>query len=69
MPASFHLTFAVDRVIPTMHFSKAHMDIVGNKENSLRYLKNKIWNGIEPLPMNEAIWDDIKSYVERRNND
>ena len=69
MPASFHLTFAVDRVIPTMHFSKAHVDIVGNKENSLRYLKNKIWNGIEPLPMNEAIWDDIKSYVERRNND
>lgn len=68
MPASYHLTFSVDRVIPTMHFNKAHVDIVGNKMNSLRFIKNKVWNGMEPMPMTNEIWEDIKAYLERREN-
>lgn len=66
LPASFHLTFFVDKIIPTMHFPKAHIDIVGNKRNSLRYWKNKIWNGIYPAYMNDAVWDDIMAYIKGR---
>ena len=66
MPVSFHLTFRVDRVIPTMHFPKAHVDIVGNRHNSLRYFKNKEWNGVEPIDMTDEIWDEIKSYIRTR---
>lgn len=62
-PASFHLTFLVDKVVPTMHFPHAHIDIVGNKRNSLRFWKNKVWNGIEPIPMTPEIWEDIKKYI------
>lgn len=65
-PASFHLTFTVDRVIPTMHFPYAHIDIVGNKCNSLRYLKNKRWNGIQPVQMTPEIWNDIRKYITYR---
>lgn len=65
-PASFHLTFTVDRLIPTMHFPWANIDIIGNAKNSLRYLKNKTWNGIDPAPMTNEIWDDIKRYVKNR---
>lgn len=61
--ASFHLTFAVDKVIPTMHFPYAHIDIVGNKMNSLRYFKNKVWNNLPPLQMNDEIWEKIKSFI------
>ena len=68
MPASYHLTFLVDRVIPTMHFPKAHIDIAGNKMNQLRYLKNKQWNGVDMAPMTTEIWEDIKSYLERRES-
>lgn len=68
IPASFHLTFMTDRVIPTMHFPKAHIDIIGNKANSLRYLKNKIWNGVQPKMMTPSIWEQIQEFVERRNN-
>lgn len=66
LPASFHLTFSVNRVIPTMHFPKAHIDIIGNKANSLRYLKNKVWNQIDPIPMTEDIWQDIMGYIRKR---
>lgn len=65
-PASFHLTFSVDKVVPTMHFPKAHIDIVGNKRNSLRFWKNKVWNGRAPIPMTDEIWEDIKRYIERK---
>ena len=65
-PASFHLTFAVDRVVPTMHFPKAHIDIVGNKRNSLRFWKNKVWNGLEPTPMTDEIWESIKQYIRSK---
>lgn len=67
VPVSFHLTFLVDRVIPTMHFPKARLDIVGNKENSLRYLKNKVWNGRPPAAMTPEIWSEIQEYVRRRD--
>lgn len=66
LPASYHLTFFTDRVIPTMHFPAAHIDIIGNKENSLRYIKNKVWNNVDMIPMTDEIWDDIKTYIIRR---
>lgn len=66
MPASYHLTFKVDKVIPTMHFPKAHIDIVGNKENSLRYWKDKIWNGMQPAAMTDDIWKDIMQFIGER---
>lgn len=65
-PASFHLTFSVDKVVPTMHFPRAHIDIVGNKRNSLRFWKNKVWNGIEPAPMTPEIWEAIKQYIRSK---
>lgn len=69
LPASFHLTFTVDRVIPTMHFAESHIDVIGNKANSLRYLKNKVWNQIDPIPMTPEIWDDIMNYIKEREHD
>lgn len=66
IPVSYHLTFLTDRVIPTMHFPSAHVDIVGNKENSLRYFKTKRWNGLQPMWMNDAIWAEIMEFVKRR---
>lgn len=65
-PASFHLTFKVDRLIPTMHFPECNMDIIGNQTNSLRYRKDKVWNGLEPLTMTPTIWTDLQDYVRRR---
>lgn len=66
LPTSYHLTFSVDRVIPTMHFPFAHMDLVGNQRNSLRYFKDKLWNGLPPMPMTRETWDMVFDYVERR---
>ena len=65
-PASFHLSFLVHRIIPTMHFPKAGIDIIGNKENTLRYLKTKSWNGRLPVRLDEGTWDEIRSYIELR---
>lgn len=67
-PASFHLTYAVERVIPTMHFPWAHIDIIGNRCNSIRYWKNKLWNGLQPKVMDDTTWDYIMSYVKRRRD-
>lgn len=67
IPASFHLTFRTDRVIPTMHFPSACIDVIGNEKNSLRYWKNKKWNGLQPAPMTEEVWDDIMAYIETRS--
>jgi len=64
-PLSFHLTFHCSRVIPTMHFNEARLDIIGNKENSLRYFKNKEWNGKEPATMTPALWTELKNFIER----
>lgn len=66
LPASFHLTFSVDRVVPTMHFPWAHIDIVGNMRGSLRFWKNKQWNEIEPAPMTDEIWRQIREYQRGR---
>ena len=66
MPASFHLTFETDRIIPTMHFPYAHIDIVGNRRNSLRYWKNKKWNGIAPATMTDIWWQMLQEYIEHR---
>lgn len=66
LPVSYHLTFGVDRVVPTMHFPRAHVDIVGNRVNSLRYFKNKEYNGLPPLMMDDGIWDEIMGFIEGR---
>lgn len=66
-PVSFHLSFTTVRIIPTMHFPKAGIDIIGNKENSLRYIKNKKWNNLPMIPITHEIWNDISRYIERRN--
>jgi len=66
LPASFHLSFKVDRLIPTMHFPWAHIDIVGNRRNSLRYFKDKNWNGLPMAEMTPEIWEEIKAYVKHR---
>ena len=66
MPVSFHLTFKVDRIIPTMHFPYAHVDIIGNRRNSLRYLKNKEWNGLLPAKMTEEVWKELQGYIGSR---
>ena len=63
---SFHLTFRTDRIIPTMHFPESHIDIVGNRRNSLRYWKNKEWNGMQPAYMTAAIWDELRKYIRYR---
>lgn len=62
-PASFHLTFKVDRLVPTMHFPEVGLDIIGNRVNSLRYLKDKVWNGLEPLTMTPTIWTDLQEFI------
>lgn len=64
--ASFHLTFLTDKVIPTMHFPKAHIDIIGNAANSLRYLKDKRWNGVQMAMMTDEIWEEIKEYIRSK---
>lgn len=66
MPMSFHLTFKVDKIIPTMHFPYAHIDIVGNRRNSLRYWKNKQWNHIEPIDMTSERWHELQVYLKYR---
>lgn len=66
LPASFHLSFMVDKVIPTMHFPEANIDIIGNRANSLRYFKNKVWNGRPPALMTERIWGELQEYVKYR---
>lgn len=65
-PASFHLTFFVDKVVPTMHFPWCHIDVVGNKRNSLRYFKNKQWNGRQPAYMTSEVWDELRRFVKGR---
>lgn len=63
---SYHLTFLTDRIIPTMHFPEAHIDIIGNKENSLRYYKNKIWNCRQAIPLSSEIWEEVKDFIRSR---
>jgi hypothetical protein len=68
VPTSFHLTFMTDRIIPTMHFPYAHIDIIGNRRNSLRYWKNKKWNHVEPIEMTSIRWEELKEYIEWRKD-
>lgn len=68
LPTSYHLTFTTTKVIPTMHFTRAHVDVIGNQRNSLRYFKNKSFNGIPPMPMDSETWGRIFDYVEGRQH-
>ena len=65
-PASFHLKFATDRLVPTMHFPEAHLDLIGNAGNSLRYFKDKECNGMPPHELTPDIWEEIMAYVAKR---
>lgn len=67
-PVSFHLTFVTDRLIPTMHFPYAHLDIAGNARNQLRYLKNKVWNGVPPAMLTDELWEMVKDWLKYRKN-
>lgn len=66
MPASFHLMFSVNREIPTMHFPK--VDVIGNKRNSLRYLKNKVSNHLDLMPMTDEIWENVVIWAAARKD-
>ena len=66
VPKSYHLTFATDRIIPTVHCPWCHVDILGNENNQLRYRKNKVRNGRSPMPLTNEIWDDIRTYLKGR---
>ena len=68
MPMSFHLTFRTPNIIPTMHFPYAHIDIVGNRRNSLRYWKNKEWNHKEPAIMTAERWKELQQYLKYRKD-
>lgn len=65
-PVSYHLAFHVDRVIPTMHFPEAHVDVVGNRDNSLRYWKTKDYNGMPMMRMTDEIWSSFMDYIDER---
>lgn len=66
IPPSFHLTFMTSKIIPTMHFPYAHIDIAGNRRNQLRYWKDKKWNGVEPAWMTASIWNELREYIKYR---
>lgn len=66
MPASFHLTFTTDKMIPKIACPDARIDILGNQNNQLRYFKTKVWNGLGPAPMTAGIWDDLREYAKYR---
>jgi hypothetical protein len=63
---SFHLVWKVDRLIPTMHFPRAHLDILGNARNQARYYKDKQPNGVARAIMTDEAWDAIKHYIRYR---
>lgn len=67
LPTSYHLTFFTTKVIPTMHFPAAHVDLIGNRRNSLRYFKDKTFNGLEPMEMDDRTWDEMFEWIEERS--
>lgn len=68
MTTSMHILFTTDKVIPTMHFANAHIDIIGNEKNSIRYLKNKVPNDLEMIPMTDDIWESLVDYIREREH-
>jgi len=68
IPLSYHLTFTVDRLVPTQHYPAAHIDVVGNARNSIRYFKRKRWNHVPPARLTPEIWDDIMGYVKGKES-
>ena len=63
-PVSFHLEFYSDKLIPTLHFPK--VDLLGNRNNQVQYLKpNKIHNHLPMAPMDDYVWQELKTYVRR----
>ena len=65
-PGSFHLYFKTDRIIPVKHFTWAKLDFMGNAVNAAVYLKNKKWNGMKMLELNEDIWNAMIKYQRGR---
>ena len=63
---SFHLYFLTNRLIPTMHYPEAKIDILGNAKNTACYRKNKQSNGRPMMYLTSAIWKDLMDYVQSR---
>lgn len=63
---SFHLYFTTDRLIPVRHYPHAKIDLMGNAVNAAVYLKNKVNNGINPMPLTDEIWNLIQEYQKTR---
>ena len=62
-PASFHLDFYTDRIMPTYHLPK--LDLLGNQQNQVIYLKpNKVDNGLPMMELNDFVWKELKRYAE-----
>jgi hypothetical protein len=65
-PGAFHLYFVTDKIVPTMHFAHAKLDLLGNRCNQVCYKKAKVSNKQTRLEFNAKIWNDIQSYVQER---
>jgi len=63
---SFHIIFRTNREIPTMHFKR--LDIIGNQQNTLQYLKTKKSDGVPMKELTEEDWNKICEFIERRKN-
>jgi len=63
---SFHIYFRTDRLIPVKHFPYAKLDLMGNAVNAAIYMKNKIWNEIEPIELTPEIWNLMQEYQRQR---
>lgn len=68
MSKSVHVLFRTDRVMPTMHFPEAHIDIIGNEKNSIRYLKNKTCNNIRMSEMTPDLWKFLMEYIRGKES-
>lgn len=67
-PGSFHLYFETDRLIPVRHFPWAKLDLMGNATNAAVYFKDKKWNGLPMIKLDESIWNEIMTYQKERKN-
>ena len=63
---SFHIYFRTDRLVPVKHFPHAKLDLMGNAVNAAVYMKNKKWNGIEPIELTPQIWNLMQAYQSGR---
>jgi len=63
---SFHIYFRTDRLVPVKHFPHAKLDLMGNAVNAAVYMKDKKWDGVEPIELTPQIWDLMQAYQSGR---